>query len=426
MPPNPPVGQTILKKPVIWTNGRILNLDSGFKHKHLCTGPTFTAGTACVYKCVYCYVKAIVGTKPFVTNVLGGQNFQNVVIRRNDAVNKLKSELYAANGKPKYKYETGVVYGSPLVDIAPNVELADETIEIVRLLLDATGWDVRLLSKSPLITRVAKAFSSPDDKKRIIFGVSTGTLDDQLALAIEPTCAPPSKRCEALRWLQDNQYRTFGMLCPILPQPLSLFVQQAIAEIRPDKCEYVWAEVFNVRGDSMKETLAALQKAGLKQATVDFDAVCGPGTKTNWEQYARDTFTALASAIPMKYPNGESKLRFLQYVNSASEPWWQAQIPNGAIVLKNQPKKPKVVNTAANGSAASGTPAPALLVPGPLIANGVATANGEPQAIPAVMVPTGKNPKHVAAAKKAWVTIRANKAKAAGAAPTVAPTTGTP
>jgi len=130
VPPNPLVGQTIMKKPVIWTNGRILNLDSGFKHKHLCTGPTFTAGTACVYKCVYCYVKAIVGTKPFVTNVLGGQNFQNVVIRRNDAVNKLKSELYAANGKPKYKYETGVVYGSPLVDIAPNVELADERLKL--------------------------------------------------------------------------------------------------------------------------------------------------------------------------------------------------------------------------------------------------------------------------------------------------------
>ena len=420
-----------MKKPVIWADGRILNLDSGFKHKHLCTGPTFTAGTACAYKCVYCYVKAIVGTKPFVTNVLGGQNFQNVVIRRNDAVNKLKSELYAANGKPKYKYETGVVYGSPLVDIAPNVELADETIEIVRLLLDATGWDVRLLSKSPLITRVAKAFSSPDDKKRIIFGVSTGTLDDQLALAIEPTCASPSKRCEALRWLQDNQYRTFGMLCPILPQPLGLFVQQAIAEIRPDKCEYVWAEVFNVRGDSMKETLAALQKAGLKQATVDFDAVCGPGTKINWEQYARDTFTALASAIPMKYPNGESKLRFLQYVNSASEPWWQAQVSNGAVVLKNQPKKPKAALAVPKVAAVAVTLAPALSVPVPVIANGAVSTNGSTQAISAAVVPNGKNPKHIAASKKAWVTIRANKAKAkallaTGMVPTVVPTTGIP
>ena len=128
----------------------------------------------------------------------------------------------------------------------------------------------------------------------------------------------------------------------------------------------------------------------------------------------------------MKYPNGESKLRFLQYVTSASEPWWQAQVPNGAVVLKNQRKKPKAALAVANGTAVSGTLDPALSVPVPVIANGAVSTNGSTQAIPAAVVPNGKNPKHVAAAKKAWVTIRANKAKAAGAAPTVAPTTGTP
>ena len=37
----------------------VLNLESGFAHKLLCDGPTFSAGSACVYKCVYCYVPAI-------------------------------------------------------------------------------------------------------------------------------------------------------------------------------------------------------------------------------------------------------------------------------------------------------------------------------------------------------------------------------
>jgi DNA repair photolyase len=397
----------MMNKPVIWTDGRILNLDSGFKHKHLCTGPTFTAGTACAYKCVYCYVEAIVGTKPFVAQVLGGQSFQNVVIRRNNAVDTLKSELYTKKGVPKYKNKTGVIYGSPLVDIAATKELAEETIAIVRILLDGTGWEIRLLSKSPLITMVAKAFSSPDDKKRIIFGISTGTLDDQLARVIEPTCPAPSARCKALRWLQDNQYRTFGMLCPILPQPLGPFVQQAIAEIRPEKCEYVWAEVFNSRGDSMGATLEALQKAGLTQAATDFKSVCGPDNKASWEQYARDTFTALASAIPAKYPNGESKLRFLQYVIAASAPWWRAQIPNGAVVLRSRSEKPKAQK--------AGTPAPALPIPAPVIVNGPTSVNGSPQAVPAV-IQNGTNPIRSAGAKKAWVTIRANRAKAAAAA----------
>lgn len=38
-------------KPVYTVPGRILNLDSGFKHKLLCDGPTFSAGTACKNTC---------------------------------------------------------------------------------------------------------------------------------------------------------------------------------------------------------------------------------------------------------------------------------------------------------------------------------------------------------------------------------------
>jgi len=74
-----PSAQKIMGKPVIETNTRILNLDSGFQHKYLC------AGTACAYRCSYCCVETIVGTKPFVTSLLGGNRFQDVVIRRKDA-----------------------------------------------------------------------------------------------------------------------------------------------------------------------------------------------------------------------------------------------------------------------------------------------------------------------------------------------------
>lgn len=202
----------MMGKPVLMTDCRILNLDSGFKHKHLCTGPTFSAGSACAFRCEYCFVEAQVGTKPFVTDVLAGRKFQDVVIRRNDAVNKLRSELRTRRGELKFKNANGVIYGSPLVDIAATKELTNETIEIVQELLTNTGWDVRLLSKSPLIINIAESLSE-EQKHRVIFGLSTGTLDDKLARSIEPTCPSASKRCEALRWLQDNEFRTFAMLC---------------------------------------------------------------------------------------------------------------------------------------------------------------------------------------------------------------------
>ena len=157
-----PSAQKIMGKPVIETNTRILNLDSGFQHKHLCDGPTFSAGTACAYRCSYCYVETIVGTKPFVTSLLGGNKFQDVVIRRKEAVTRLRNELRTASGRLKFKggtYEAArasgkpkVCYGSPLVDIAASNELATETAEMVQVLLNDTDWDVRLLSKSQSVS----------------------------------------------------------------------------------------------------------------------------------------------------------------------------------------------------------------------------------------------------------------------------------
>jgi len=370
----------MLNKTVLYSDSRILNLDSGFKHKFLCTGPTFTAGTACAYKCTYCYVEAQVGSKPFVTDVLNGRAFKDVVIRRNNAVAKLRTELKSARGVPKYKGVSGVIYGSPLVDIAATKELTDETIGMVQLLLDLTGWDIRLLSKSPLVINIAKSLSGLQ-KKRVIFGLSTGTLNDAHARATEPTCPSPTRRTEALRWLQDNDFRTFAMLCPIAPQPMSQFIEKVITDIRPERCEHVWAEVINLRGDSMTATAEALQKAGLMDAATELQAVCGPDSKAAWEQYARGTFEALANTIPM---NGKQpRLRFLQYVSKATEEWWTGQISNGAVVLGGDGNK---IQTATAAS-------PTLATTTTMIPDNI-----------------GKDPKRVAAAKKAWATIRANQA----------------
>jgi DNA repair photolyase len=217
-----------------------------------------------------------------------------------------------------------------LVDIAASNELATETAEMVQVLLNDTDWDVRLLSKSPLIKLIAQSLTD-EQKRRVIFGLSIGTLDDELARAIEPTCPSPSRRCDAHRWLQDQGYRTFAMLCPILPQSLDQFVRKAVETIRPDQCEHVWAEVLNVRGESMTQTLASLENSHLHKAAEDLRAICGQEKRHAWEDYARETFLALTQAVP-KREDGP-KLRFLQYVTRESDAWWRACANQGAVLL---------------------------------------------------------------------------------------------
>jgi len=237
-----------------------------------------------------------------------------------------------------------VIYSSPLVDVAANMELVRETIEACRVILELTDWDIRLLSKSSLLPRVAQGlevlapvgqWSGPDGwRERIIYGVSTGTLDDGLARCIEGGTALVSTRLEALHWLQDNGYRTFGMVCPSLPQgdrgayergAYERFAREMASAIRAERCEHVWAEVMNVRGESFTRTIAALVNSGFQQEALRLDQVMA--NRGAWEEYARTTFWAHVGALP------PGKLRFLQYVTGESRGWWEGQRDKGAVVL---------------------------------------------------------------------------------------------
>ena len=402
---------------------RILNDKSGFKPKLLCSGYTFSAGTACLYGCTYCYVEDMISKAPGVQDLLAAvkKKFQDVVIRRKESVITLQKELRTAKGLLKYKggkYAAAraegnplVIYGSPLVDIAAHKDLVTETIEMVQLLLNDTDFDIRLLSKSPAIMDIAKSLSA-DQKSRVIFGLSIGTFDHETARAIEKHCPSPQKRIEALHWLQDNGYRTYGMICPILPQPMEQYVALVKEHIRPEKCEHIWAEVINVRKDSMTLTVAALEKAGKDEAAAALRNVCGDNCGQNWEQYARDTFIPLAAAIP-RDAKAQPKLRFLQYEVKATRDWWKAQVVNGAILLTEhaQPTPVSMLRSIAENGTAQDQLA---LLPNFSQAQTVATTNVTPGA-PLILAAKPVATKGRTAALKAWDTRRAKKAGAAAA-----------
>ena len=319
---------TIAGKPVVFIPGTIVNLRSKFKEKGLCDGPTFSTGTACVYRCAFCYVESYQVTNPQVQQAMvdTGKEFQDLVIRRSQAVESLRTALVQPNGKPKFAGGAKkVIYASPTVDVAATVELAKETLECCLAICQLTNWDIRLLSKSNLLPIIAKGLPT-EFKHRVIFGVSTGTFNDKIAAAFEEGTALVSKRLESLYWLQDQGYRTFGMVCPSLPQSDYLaFAQEAAAKVRTAYCEHTWAEALNVRGDSMIKTCARLQKAGFVQEAARVREISLD--RQVWEDYARATFQAQVQVFPI------GKYSFLQYINTDNQAWWLAQKDKGARLL---------------------------------------------------------------------------------------------
>jgi DNA repair photolyase len=317
-------------KPVFMVSAKsIINFQSGFRHKLLCDGPTFTAGSACAYSCAFCYVPDLMRKSPHRAGIVHDHN--EVVIRRSGAAEAMRAQLISRRGELKFNdpTDTRVIYASPLVDVAANMDLVRETVELCKVILELTNWQIRLLSKSSFLPFIAKGlepFPGLRARQRVIYGISTGTLDDKLAASIEQGCPLVSRRIESLHWLQDSGFRTFGMICPSLPQADYIqFSSNILTAIRADRCEHIWAEVINVRGESMVRTVKGLLQAGF---AAEAEAVRQTSNdKADWEQYARSTFEAHVACCP------PGKLRFLQYVTTSSRPWWERQQSCGAVLL---------------------------------------------------------------------------------------------
>lgn len=330
-------------KPVFTVPSKtVINFKSGFQKKLLCDGPTFSTGTACAYSCSFCYVPAAMKKQEDWLREHGvplekdnsspsDLKHEHVVIRRENPLDVARRQLKNAKNKDKPL----VIYASPLVDVAANMDLVRETVEMCKLILAETNWHIRLLSKSNLLPKIAQALeiaapigdwsSSWGWMRRVIYGVSTGTLDDKLAQAFEEGCPLVSKRIQSLHWLQDNGFRTFGMICPSLPQPTTSayynFSLKAAEAIRAELCEHVWAEAINLRGESFTRTIKALQDAGFNDESIRLHHVST--NKEAWEYYAHATYEAHATVFDTK------KLRFLQYAKPGS--WWDGK--PGVVIL---------------------------------------------------------------------------------------------
>ncbi|MFZ2281853.1 MAG: radical SAM protein [Prosthecobacter sp.] len=344
--PTAPTERTTMNgKPVFFRPAKtIINMTSGFQEKLLCDGPTFSTGDACAFHCSFCYVPAMMQKAAYMPR---DHKHADMVVRRENAVKVLREQLKSI--KPAVRDQVLTIYSSPLVDVAANMDLVRETVAACITLLKETKWHIRLLSKSTLLPKIAQAlmryaedgfylgtdpFTQDDVKARLIFGVSTGTLDDEQAAAFEQGCPKPSKRIESLHWLQNEGFRTFGMLCPSLPQRnYTQFAQELLHAIRPEKCEHIWAEVMNPRGNSLSNTVSALHHAGYEWQASALQRVSEDTAA--WEEYARATFHALRfNLAPHTHlAGGMPRLRFLQYVTPRTRDYWAEYTTQGAVLL---------------------------------------------------------------------------------------------
>lgn len=293
----------------------------GFKHK-LLADYSVNIGNICEFGCTFCYVPSVTAKQKTVKSVLDQgysiEDFSSYRYREN-VLRTIEEDLRKI--KPD---DDGTVFFCTTCDPCATMDHARTSIDAISLIMKKSNLNVRVLSKSILVARIAEDLA--EYRNRIAYSLSTGTSLEEISKAIEANASPIKKRVETLHFLQDQRFRTYGMICPVLPSEVGR-ARVLLDQVRPELCEGVWVEAINVRGKSLVNTYEKLEQAGLGEHAAELKRVMR--SKAEWTDYCKRLFVSFQSDMRRRGMVG--KLHFLQYVSDSDRQFFEGQ--EGAVCL---------------------------------------------------------------------------------------------
>ncbi len=279
-------------------------------------------GNVCHFGCAYCYVPDMPFQHRSVKELLNLGHCLDQISNYRHPANVIKEVTRSL--KKISPEDQGTVFFCTTCDPCATEPHTKTTVEAARLILSRSTLHIRILSKSAKIVDTAKALS--DYKDRVSYGLSTGTCLDEISKSIEGNASPIKERVAALHWLQDHGFRTFGMICPVLPSEKGR-VKELLDQVRPEHCEAIWVEAINDKGTSLTNTLTALQHSDLDFHAYAIKAIMQ--NKDQWRQYTQELY--LGFRRELRKQNMMHKLHYLQYTTKADINFFMPK--QGAVCL---------------------------------------------------------------------------------------------
>lgn len=154
----------------------------------------------CCHGCIYCDSRS---------ECYGIENFDEVRAKEN-ALSILRDEL-------RRKVKSGVIGTGAMSDPYNPFEETEQLSRHAAELIDAYGFGLTVITKSPLIARDIDIFTSIKEHSPVLLKMTVTTCDDELSRLIEPNVAASSQRFEALAKMSDAGLFTGITLMPVLP-----------------------------------------------------------------------------------------------------------------------------------------------------------------------------------------------------------------
>lgn len=285
---------------------------------------SFNIGVACKFRCTYCYVPSLTASRCKTKHARDRLKEKGISDVRNAfsiyrGEENIKQYLELSFQKYKNKFKEGqVLFLCTLTDPLPDEKYLKITEYIIKETLRSTPLTVRLLTKSALVIDLAKALE--DYKERVIYGISTGTTRKDISRILEERAAPIEERVKAIHWLQDNNYRTFGMICPVgVYESDEESVKKLLDNVRPEHkcCEAVWVEPINARAGNFKAIVSKFTENGLNTEVELMEQTREDKDRSAWFEYSKSLFNNFKAEMMRR--GVLDKLNFLQYYHKGEE-----------------------------------------------------------------------------------------------------------
>lgn len=154
----------------------------------------------CCHGCIYCDSRS---------DCYQIEDFDKVRAKDN-ALMILRDEL-------RRKVKTGVIGTGSMSDPYNPFERDERLTEKSLMLIDAYGFGITVITKSPLITRDIPLYKQIAEHSPVLCKMTITTADDRLSRLVEPRVAVSSERFDALARMSDAGVFTGITLMPVLP-----------------------------------------------------------------------------------------------------------------------------------------------------------------------------------------------------------------
>jgi DNA repair photolyase len=206
----------------------------------------------CAHRCAFCYVRGFERRADRPSDERYGTSVRVKV----NVVEVLRAELAR-----RFWHRETVAIGAATDPYQP----AEGRYRLTRGCIAALGASrtpIDLITRGPLVVRDRDVLADAARRAPVRVSVSVATIDEGLAVRLEPGVAPPRQRLRAIRLLTDAGIAAGVALAPVLPgltdAPRQL--AEVLSAAREAGATHAWTNLLNLRPGTREHFLSVIER----------------------------------------------------------------------------------------------------------------------------------------------------------------------